>query len=144
MNVVILNEKLGITPENLFPIVRNYLVFYTRQNEDGTTTNHYYKAEQSPNRNASIIHINNIRGEWMGDMSSASPRDIQIVRLVYEGFTNPQIGARLEPELNESTVANILTNLRKIYPRLNAWLESNPRKHKKSKKKQESQEPKGM
>jgi hypothetical protein len=69
MNVVILNEKLGITPENLFPIVRNYLVFYTRQNEDGTTTNHYYKAEQSPNRNASIIHINNIRGEWMGDIS---------------------------------------------------------------------------
>jgi hypothetical protein len=69
MNVIILNEKLGITPENLFPIVRNYLVFYTRQDEQGRMINNYYRAEKSPNVNASIIHIHNIRGEWMGDIS---------------------------------------------------------------------------
>jgi hypothetical protein len=55
MNVVILNEKLGVTPENLFPIVRNYLGFYSRQDEDGKTISSYYKAEKSPNINASIV-----------------------------------------------------------------------------------------
>src|SRR5580765_4940725 len=66
MDVNLFSGKLGITPENLYTLVRSFAVSFFHEEENGRTRRGYYRAEAVPN--STSIHINDIHGEWAGDV----------------------------------------------------------------------------